>query len=150
GHNESSRRKPAALARALIIQKEKAVAAFPTDGAPQAPAEDILFDGRAWLVIAIEEEIVGIQHVIAEELEQRAMKVLRATAQDRVDVAAAGTALSRVSKAVLNLEFVDRVRTGQRRVGQLTQVVVAGADALDQKIIVSLALAVHVHADVAP
>src|ERR1700733_4910737 len=62
GHNESSRRKAATLARALVIQKEKAVTAFAPDRTAQAPAEDILLDRGARLVVAVEEEVIGIQH----------------------------------------------------------------------------------------
>ena len=98
---------------------------------------------------AVQKPFVGIQIGIAEKLEQAAVKSLGTSLEDGIDVASSVASLGGIVKAGLNLEFLHYVRTRQRRVGQLGHVVVRGADAFDQVIVVVLALPVDLDAHVA-
>ena len=66
-----------------------------------------------------------------------------------VDVAAAIAALAGVVERGLNLEFLHHIGVGQRSVGEFGDVVVGGADAFDQIVVVVLALAIDLNANLA-
>ena len=67
-----------------------------TDRAAEAGAENVLLDQRARLALAIEEEVVGIENVVAEELVGIAVKLATAGFKNGVDIAAAVAALAGV------------------------------------------------------
>ena len=68
--------------------------------------------------------------------------------QNRVNVAAAVTSLGRVVEAGTDLEFLDGVRVGNRRVRQFAKRVVGSRDALDQIVVVIFSAPVHVDAHI--
>src|SRR2546422_5351608 len=129
--DECPRRNAAALPRPLIIQEEKAPL-LRANWSPQASAKNVLLHRWSRLVGAIQEELVCVQNIIAEELIQVAVKILCAGFQNRVDVAATVPSLACVVDRRLDLEFLNNIRVWQRHVGRLGDVVVGGADALDQ------------------
>src|SRR5882724_574472 len=142
GADKSARRETAALPRALIVEKEKAVF-FCADGPAHAATKNVLLYGWARLAIAVQEVLIGIEHVVAEELVHVAVKILGARFEDGVDVAAAVAALAGVVQRSLHLEFLNHIGIGQWYVSGLRYVVVRGADAFNQKIVVVFALAIH-------
>src|SRR5712692_4117721 len=85
----------------------------------------------------------------SEKLIGVAVKFAGAGLQNGVDVAAAVAALAGVVQRGLHLELLDDVGIGERDVSGLRDVVIGGADALDQIVVIVLALAVHDDADVA-
>ena len=126
----------------MVVHEEKAVFFLP-DGPAQAASEDVLFDRGLGLAGSVEEEIVGVEDVVAEVFVDIAMKILCARFQNGVDVAAAVAALARVIERGLDFEFLDDVRIGQGHVRGLRHVVVGRANAFNQVVIVVLALAIH-------
>src|SRR5216683_376456 len=141
-------RERAALPRALIIHKEKAELLLynrPT----QTAAKNVLLDCRTLLARGVQEKFVGVQDIVAEELINIAMKFLGAGLQNGVDVSAAIAALTGVVERSLHFEFLNHVGIGQWHVGGLRDVVVGGADALNEVVVIVLALAVDDHANVA-
>ena len=73
------------------------------------------------------------------------MKGTAAATERRVDVASAVAALTGIIQTRLHLEFCNCVRTRQRRKAQLTQVIVARADAFDKIIVIPFTLSIDVH-----
>src|SRR5713226_2613229 len=143
-----ARRESAALPRALIIHKEKAE--FLLYNRPsQTAAKNILLNCRTLLARGVQEKFVGFQDIVAEELINIAMKFLGAGLQNGVDVSAAIAALTGVIERSLHFEFLNHVGIGQWHVGGLRDVVVGGADALNEVVVIVLALAVDDHANVA-
>src|SRR5579863_5940490 len=142
GADESTWRKAADLPRALIVDEEIAEL-FLHDGPAHAAAKNILFDSGSREALAVEEEIVCVQHVVAEKLVYVAMIGSRSGLQNRVDVAAAIASLTSVVERGLHLKFLDHIGIRKWHVGRLGHVVVRGTDTFDQVIVVVLALAVH-------
>src|SRR5713226_3419131 len=143
-----ARRESAALPRALVVHKEKAE--FLLYNRPtQTAAKNVLLDCRTLLARGVQEKFVGFQDIVAEELINIAMEFLAAGLQNGVDVSAAIAALAGVVERSLHFEFLNHVGIGQRHVGGLRDVVVGGADALNEVVVIVLALAVDDHANVA-
>ena len=147
--DQRSRRKAAALPCALIIHKEETGLRFLADGPTEAAAEDVLFHRRTRLCSTIQEILVCIQRVVAEELVNISVERPRTRLQDGVDIAPAVATLRSVVERGLHFKFLNHIRVRQRDVGGLRDVVVGSADALDQVVVIVLALAVHDHANVA-
>src|SRR5262249_24329020 len=112
-------------------------------------AKDVLLDGGARLACGIEEVIVGIQLVVAEIFVGVTMKLARAGPENGIDVAAAVAALAGVIERPLHLKFLNDVRIGKRNISSLGDVVIGSGDAVDQVVVVILALAVDDDADIA-
>ncbi len=104
----------------------------------------------AWQSGAVQEERVGVEHVVAEKLKRIAMPFIRSRSQNGIDHASAIASLTGIVQARLDLEFLDDVRAGKRRIRQFPDVVVCGADPLDEIVVVVAALAVDVDAHRAP
>ncbi len=60
----------------------------------------------------IEEEIVGIQLVISQELKNRTVQLIAAGLGDDFNVCAGPAAISRIVQTCLNLEFLNGIRIG--------------------------------------
>src|SRR5207248_1349526 len=100
--------------------------------------EKILLHCRTGLSFPLEEELVGIERVIAEKFESRAMPICRPAFQNSIDIAAAVASLSRVIEAGLDLEFLHGIRTRKRRIEQLGIPEIGNADSVQQIVIVIL------------
>ena len=98
----------AALPRTLIIQEEESNLLL-NHRAADASAENILLNGRALLAAGVQEELVGVEHIVAEIFVHVSVKRARARLQDRVDIAAAVATLAGVVQRRLHLEFLDGV-----------------------------------------
>src|ERR1041385_2081996 len=120
------------------------------DRPADADAEDILLQDGARLTAGIEEIIVGIERVVAEELIGVSVKLAGSGLKNGIDISAAVAALTGVVKRSLHLKFLDDVGIRKRRVGQFRDVVVGGRDAFYQIIVIVFALAVYDDADIAP
>src|SRR4029077_2231263 len=130
GADKRPRGKAAALPSALVVDEEKAEFVFHHRSA-EAAAKNILLHGRTRQAFAIQEEVVGVEDVIAEEFIGVAVKFAGAGLQNGVDVAATVAALAGVIERSLHFELLDDVGIGERDVGGLRNVVIGGADALD-------------------
>src|SRR5260221_10132044 len=95
GADDGPRGIAAALPCPLVVHEEE-TEFFAADGSAQTAPEDILLDDRPWLALAVQKELVRVEHVVAEELIDIAVKFAGAGLQNRVDVAAAISSLARV------------------------------------------------------
>src|SRR5262249_47885435 len=148
GADESARRFAAALASALVVH-EKEAGLFSADRSPKACAKNVLLEHRTRLTGGIQEIVVGVQCVVAEELVGVAVELARTGLQYGIDVAAAVASLGGVIKRSLDFEFLNHVGIGKRSIGELRHVVVGGRNAVDQIVVVVFALAVDDDAHVA-
>src|SRR5271165_173240 len=148
GGDEGAGRIATLLAGALVVDEEEAEF-FLDHGSAEAAAEDVLLHDGAAFACGVEEEVVGVELVVAEEFVGVAVHGAGATLQDGVDVAAAVAALAGVVERGLDLEFLDDVGVGQGRVGEFRDVVIGGRDSFDQIVVIVLALAVDFDAYVA-
>ncbi len=115
----------------------------------QACAEDVLLNFGTWRAGLVEKELISVENRVAEELVNISMESVRARFENGIDIAAAVAALAGIVEGSLNLEFLNDVGVGQRGGGELGDVVVAGADAFDQVVVIVVALAVNLNVDVA-
>src|SRR5690242_6530418 len=76
------------------------------------------------------------------------METEAATLENGVNISSSIASLSGVVEAGLYLKFLHHVGTGQRSVGEFGYVVVGSTDALNQVVVVVLALAVYFDANV--
>jgi hypothetical protein len=137
-----ARRKGAALARALVIDEEKAELLV-DHRAANAAAENVLLHRGTRLAGGVVEVFVGVEDVVSEEFVHIAMDFAGAAAQYGVDVAAAVASLGGVVKRSLDFELLDDIRIRQWDVVVLRNVVVGGAYALNQIVVVVLALSIN-------
>src|SRR5439155_3030578 len=147
--DRGSRREAAALARALIVQEKETQLGIRPNWTAQTAAEDVLLDRRTGLPGTVQEVLVGIQFVVAKELIRVAVKSLGSRFEDCVDVPASVSALAGIVKRSLYLEFTHHVGIGKRHVRGLGYVVIGRTDALDQIVVIVLALPVHNDAHIA-
>ena len=105
-----------ALPRPLITAEEKQLVFL--DWSAERSAKLILlqdaWDMAASRIVAIVEEIVGIQVTVAEELEQRAVESIAARFCHNVHVRTRVTSVAGVVGGSLDFELLDRVRIGNR------------------------------------
>ncbi len=102
----------ATLARALIVNEEKAKPSTWADRAAEAPAKNILLNDRTRGTGLIQKVLIGIEGRVSKEFIYIAMKLMGAALQDGVNVAATVAALGGVIQRGLNLEFLHDVRVG--------------------------------------
>src|ERR1035441_197955 len=139
----------AALPGSLIIRKEESELGIATDRPSQASAEDVLLDDRTLVrlsvakLILFQEVFIRSERGVTEKLVHIAVEGFRSRLENGVDVAAAIASLCSIVKRRLDLELLDHVRIGKRCGGQLGDVVVGGANAFNQVVIVVFALPVH-------
>src|SRR5207244_12081837 len=113
----SSRGQSAALASPLVVHKKESGLRVFADWTAQTAAENILLYHRAGLTRAIQEILIGIKLVIAEEFVHINLKSLGSGFDDRVYVAAAVATLTGVVEGGLNFEFTNYVDVRYRYVG---------------------------------
>src|SRR6266542_3225769 len=82
------------------------------DWAAQREAKRLLLENTSGLSRAIAEKVVGVELVIAQELESRAMKIVAPAPRYNVDVSPGVAAESSVVQAGLHLELLDSVGIG--------------------------------------
>src|SRR5207247_5449649 len=97
-----------ALPILVVHKKESGLRVF-ADWTAQTAAENILLYHRAGLTRAIQEILIGIKLVIAEEFVHITVKSLGSGFEDRVYVAAAVATLTGVVEGGLNFEFTNYV-----------------------------------------
>ncbi len=90
-------------------------------GPAQIAAENVLLKIKASY-----KEVLGIERGVAEILPRVSVEGGSAALHDRVDVAVTIAALGSVIEAGADLEFLDRVGIGNRRIGEFTERVVRG------------------------
>ena len=110
------------------------------DRAAQCPAKLILAEGRFGAAELVIEQIVGVELVIAQELEPAAVQLIGAGLDLDVHDAAVGPAELGGIRAGLNLEFFNGVYIGKDDYGVQVQFVVV--DAIEQEVVVPGAHAV--------
>ena len=120
-----------------------------SDRAAQAAAKNVLLHGRTLLSCAIQEKLVGVEYIVSEKFIEIPMKRTGTGLQYRIHVPAAVPALTGVIERGLDFKFLNDVRIRQGHISRLRNVVVSGADAFDQVVVVVLALAVDDHAGIA-
>src|SRR5438067_1439521 len=100
------------LARALVAAEEKQLVRL--DRSAQRTSELILFQylfgGVGRKTVAIEEEVVGIERFIAEELERASVELIGARLRDQIHIGAGVPPITRIVGGCLNLELLNRVR----------------------------------------
>ena len=72
------------------------------------------------------------------------MEVGGTTFQSGIDVAASIATLSRVVKTGADLEFLDGIRIGERRVSQFSERIIGDGNTFDQVVVVVFASAIDV------
>ena len=88
--------------------------------------------------------VVRVQRRVAEVFPKIAVELGGPALESGVDVAAAVASLGGVVEAGADLELLDGVGVGQRRVGQFAEGVVGYGDAVDQIVVVVFSAAVYV------
>src|SRR6266404_7448328 len=78
----------------------------------EAAAKLVLFHYRAGLMLLIEEEIVRVKFVVAQELKCRTMQLIASGFSDYLHVRARPAAVSCVIQARLDLELLNGIRVG--------------------------------------
>ena len=106
---------PPALAMpgALVISEEESPVAH--DRSAHGGAELVLMKSRPRLPRRIGEEVVGIQLVVAQELEYRAVELIGAALDGGIDHRARRVTEFRREGAGLDFEFLHRVHRGRNR-----------------------------------
>src|SRR5207302_11013781 len=98
----------------LVIDKEEA---HRTERASEASSENVLLHRGSLLIGTIQEELIRVQHVVAEKLVGVAVETLSPGLQNCVDIAAAVAALAGVVEGSLDFEFFDYVGIRKRDIG---------------------------------
>jgi hypothetical protein len=101
----------------LEAEEEESVLPEAGDRAAERAAVLVLVMALTRRAGRVELEGVGVQLVVAPEVEGRAVEVLGAALQDRVDRAAAGAPVLRVVGVGHDLEFLHRVHVGRELPG---------------------------------
>src|SRR5258708_16069499 len=89
--------------------------------AADAPAKDILFQFWPGLSGPVDEEVVGIKHVVSEKLESIPVPFLRASSQDGVDVSAAIPTLASIVTTAPHPSLLAHAWSLYRRLSQFTE-----------------------------
>ncbi len=105
--------KPVQLTRALVGSKEERILHRP-HGATHTSAKLILAQQAARYTLLVEEEVVGIQILIAEEFIQLPVILLAAALGDHVHISAGRLSLRSIIQAGLHAKLFDRIRRGHR------------------------------------
>src|SRR5207253_6770659 len=90
-------------------EKEKSVLSYLGNRPAERPAELMLVMALAGKTLSVELESVGIQNVMAPEIESRAMKILRPVLYDRIDCATTRAPVLRVVGVCHDLKFMNGV-----------------------------------------
>src|SRR6202022_5000050 len=143
------RREAASLPCALIVYEEKCTLRVPPRRTAKAAPKNVLLHGRPGLARTVQKILIRIKHIVAEKLVHVAVETFGPGLEDSVHVPAAIASLAGVVERSLHLELLNHVRIGERHIGALRHIVVGSTDALDQQIVVVLALAVDDNANVA-
>ncbi len=102
----------APLPRTLAVAENVAELAPRTQRTADTTTENILLEYGTRLDSSIQEKIVGVEHIIAEELKRISVPLICSCSQHGVHNPAAIASLAGVVKAGLDLEFLDDVWAG--------------------------------------
>src|SRR4029077_16609935 len=80
----------------------------------EAAAELILFHNGARLVLFVQEEIIGVKLVVAQEFKHRAVELIGPRFRYHLDVGPGSPAVAGVVQAGLYFKFLNGIRVGNR------------------------------------
>jgi len=92
----------------IISEKKGGVLA---DWAAEGETKLILFDYRPGLAVTLQEEIIGVESIIAEKLPQIAVQMIASGLAHNLHVGASAAPVICVIHTGLHFEFGDRVRS---------------------------------------
>ena len=79
-------------------------------GPSERNSELVLFEDRARLARLVQEEIIGVENLVAQELKNGSVKVVASGSCNKTDIGAPVAAKPSIVKRGLNLKFLNAVR----------------------------------------